>query len=319
MRCARRGSCGSARACRARPWPKAGSSRPETTCPRTSSTSTRPTRWRSRPGSASLIVAPIIGDEGPLGAIEVYRHERHAFDADRRGGPRRAGRPGRDRDHERPADRGAGTLAASGRPARRDRALAARHHRPHRRPARARRHPRSGRRGGQAPARHRRRPPDADVGGRHVPASRSSWPAAPTRRPGPGCSRCSSRSAAASTASPPSSACRSRRSTTSPTRGSRRNPTTSRSPSASACAAMAAAPLRAPGGEVIGTLAVSSAHAARLPAPRSSTSSRASPTRPPSRSRTRRCSRAWANRRSATGSSSRTRRISSGRSGRTPG
>ncbi len=31
-------------------------------------------------GIGDLIVAPIIGDEGPLGAIEVYRHERHAFD-----------------------------------------------------------------------------------------------------------------------------------------------------------------------------------------------------------------------------------------------
>ncbi len=31
-------------------------------------------------GIGDLIVAPIIGDEGPLGAIEVYRRERHAFD-----------------------------------------------------------------------------------------------------------------------------------------------------------------------------------------------------------------------------------------------
>ena len=31
-------------------------------------------------GIGDLIVAPIIGDEGPLGAIEVYRHEHHAFD-----------------------------------------------------------------------------------------------------------------------------------------------------------------------------------------------------------------------------------------------
>ena len=30
-------------------------------------------------GIGDLIVAPIIGDEGPLGAIEVYRHERNAF------------------------------------------------------------------------------------------------------------------------------------------------------------------------------------------------------------------------------------------------
>ena len=33
-----------------------------------------------RTGIGDLIVAPIIGDEGPLGAIEVYRHDRHAFD-----------------------------------------------------------------------------------------------------------------------------------------------------------------------------------------------------------------------------------------------
>jgi PAS domain S-box-containing protein len=31
-------------------------------------------------GIGSLIVAPIIGDDGPLGAIEVYRRERNAFD-----------------------------------------------------------------------------------------------------------------------------------------------------------------------------------------------------------------------------------------------
>ena len=31
-------------------------------------------------GIGDLIVAPIIGDDGPLGAIEVYRRERHAFD-----------------------------------------------------------------------------------------------------------------------------------------------------------------------------------------------------------------------------------------------
>ena len=31
-------------------------------------------------GIGDLIVAPIIGEDGPLGAIEVYRHELHAFD-----------------------------------------------------------------------------------------------------------------------------------------------------------------------------------------------------------------------------------------------
>ncbi len=32
-------------------------------------------------GVGSMIVAPIVADEGPLGAIEVYRHDRDAFDA----------------------------------------------------------------------------------------------------------------------------------------------------------------------------------------------------------------------------------------------
>ena len=31
-------------------------------------------------GIGDLIVAPVIGDDGPLGAIEVYRRDRHAFD-----------------------------------------------------------------------------------------------------------------------------------------------------------------------------------------------------------------------------------------------
>src|SRR4029079_9305584 len=31
-------------------------------------------------GIGDWIVAPIIGDDGPLGAIEVYRHDRNAFD-----------------------------------------------------------------------------------------------------------------------------------------------------------------------------------------------------------------------------------------------
>ena len=35
----------------------------------------------ARTGIAAVVVAPIIGDEGPLGAIEVYSHAKHAFDA----------------------------------------------------------------------------------------------------------------------------------------------------------------------------------------------------------------------------------------------
>ena len=56
-------------------------------------------------GIRDLIVAPIIGDDGPLGAIEVFRREPHAFDDARRGGPRRPRRPGRHRHHQRPAHR----------------------------------------------------------------------------------------------------------------------------------------------------------------------------------------------------------------------
>ena len=47
---------------------------------RKSSTCPKRTRWPRRTGISDLIVAPIIGDEGPLGAIEVYRRDRHAFD-----------------------------------------------------------------------------------------------------------------------------------------------------------------------------------------------------------------------------------------------
>ena len=120
-------------------------------------------------GIGDLIVAPIIGDEGPLGAIEVYRHERNAFDTIDEavlGGL---------------ADQAAIAITnarlieelersqAGGRPARRDRTLAPRHHGPDRGPARARRHPRARGRGGQAPARHRRRAPDPHVRRRDVP------------------------------------------------------------------------------------------------------------------------------------------------------
>ena len=64
-------------------------------------------------------------------------------------------------------------------------------------------------------------------------------------------------STAGSTASPPARAGSSGRPTTRSTPGSRARTTTSTSPAGWASGAMAAAPLRAPGGEVIGTLAVS--------------------------------------------------------------
>ena len=57
-----------------------------------------------------MIAAPITGDDGPLGVIEVYAKERGGVHRDRRGPGRGARQPGRHRDHERPADRRAGSL-----------------------------------------------------------------------------------------------------------------------------------------------------------------------------------------------------------------
>ena len=134
-----------------------------------------------------LIVAPIIGEAGPLGAIEVISHEPDAFDeldAAVLGGLAEQAAIAitnarlideLERSQRRP------------RPAGRDRALAARHHRPHRRPARPGRGPRARRRGRQAPARDRRCAPDADGARAAATSSRSSSPAAPTTRPATGC------------------------------------------------------------------------------------------------------------------------------------
>ena len=77
---ARHAAARPARACPAGRWPRVGSSRRATTSPASSSTSIAPTTSPGGPGIGDLIVAPIIGDEGPLGAIEVYRRETHAFD-----------------------------------------------------------------------------------------------------------------------------------------------------------------------------------------------------------------------------------------------
>ena len=102
-----------------------------------------------------------------------------------------------------------------------------------------------------------RRPPDPDVRRPDVPHARWSSPAAWTTRPATGCAARSSRSTAGSTASRPARAGSSGRRTT------RTDPRIPRDPDDLDVAermglgAMAAAPLRAPGGEVIGTLAVS--------------------------------------------------------------
>ena len=104
-----------------------------------------------------MIIAPISGESGPLGALEVYSAEAGAFDdADAARHPL-ARLPGRDRDPERPADRGAGPLPRGDRPAGRHGAQPPRDRRPDHRDPRARRSPPARRRGGRPAARLGRR------------------------------------------------------------------------------------------------------------------------------------------------------------------
>ena len=63
------------------------------------------TEFYERTGFRSMIAAPITGENGPLGVIEVYSKERRAFTETDAGAGRGARQPGRDRDHQRPADR----------------------------------------------------------------------------------------------------------------------------------------------------------------------------------------------------------------------
>ena len=209
-------------------------------------------------GIGDLIVAPIIGDEGPLGAIEVYRRERHAFDE------MDAAVLGALADQAAIAItnahliRRARAVAGSRRQARRHRASAARDHRRHRRPARARGHPRARRRGGPAPAGHGRRAPDPDERRRHLPR--------PGRRRRGGRRR--DRGLAARDALParrrhqrsgrPARHARSGRATTRPIPRIPHEGNDDDVATSLGLCGMAAAPLRAPGGEVIGTLAISS-------------------------------------------------------------
>ena len=228
----------------------------------------RPGRFAGRAGRASATSssAPIIGEAGPLGAIEVMSRRAQRVRRLRRGGPRRPRRAGRHRHHQRAPDR----RAAS---------------------ARRRRSPAAPRPSGRCATSRPGSPPCTDpdevlervvedarrllaTDGAHLTrmapdrratSSRSSSPAAAddaTRDVADGHAVPARRRA--STASPPSRVRRSGPSTTWPTRASRTSPTTTPSPTGSACAGMAAAPLRAPGGEVIGTLAVSTRRAAHV-------------------------------------------------------
>ena len=139
-------------------------------------------------GIGDLIVAPIIGDEGPLGAIEVYRRDRHAFDdidAAVLGGladqaaiaitnarlieelERSQAAVARRADTERALRDITARIAALREPeVILDRVVEE----------------------ARAPARHGRCAPDPDGRGRAPTSSRSSSPARPTPRPRPGCS-----------------------------------------------------------------------------------------------------------------------------------
>ena len=74
------------------------------------------TEFYERTGFQSMIAAPITGDSGPLGVIEVYAKERGGVQRDRRGPGLRACQPGRHRDHQRAAHRRTGSLARGARP-----------------------------------------------------------------------------------------------------------------------------------------------------------------------------------------------------------
>ncbi len=197
-----------------------------------------------------------LGAGGARHAGRLLVDARHVR-AGRREPARRPGRPGGDRDAERPPDRRARAIAARARGAGGDRALAARHRRADhvaRRPGRA---PRPRRRGVAPAPRLGRCPPHPDVRRRHVPRARSSSRAGWTTTPRTGSRACSSRSAAGSTASP--------REEVRPiwTYDYANDPRIPHEPDDDMAAerlqlrALAAAPLRAPAGEVIGTLAVS--------------------------------------------------------------
>ena len=195
-------------------------------------------RWPRATGIGDLIVAPIIGDAGPLGAIEVYR-PRAPTPSTTSTPPSSAASPTRPRSR---SPTPASSRSSSGR----------------RRPSPRAPRP-SGRCATSPPGSPPLRDPD-EILARVVEESRrllGSDGAHLTRmcedgtylvpvivaggdgrrHRGLAARACSSRSAAGSTASPPRRASRSGPTTTRPTRGSRTRPTTTRRPSGWACAA----------------------------------------------------------------------------------
>ena len=116
------------------------------------------TEFYARTGFHSMIAAPITGESGPLGVIEVYSKAARRVHRHRRRAGRGARQPGRHRDHQRPAHRGARALARRARPDGRCRADVARDRRPGQRDARPGRDPPGGhRRVGPAARGDRRR------------------------------------------------------------------------------------------------------------------------------------------------------------------
>ena len=125
---------------------------------RTTRTGTSPTsdvndRFFEVTGFRSMIIAPISGESGPLGALEVYSARASRVRRRRRGRHPVARLPGRDRDPERAPDRGAEPVPRRDRPTGRHRAEPARDRRPDHGDPRARRPAPARRRGGRPPAR----------------------------------------------------------------------------------------------------------------------------------------------------------------------
>ena len=263
-------TCGSARGCPARPSPRAGSitvgrlPAGRRVPPRRAG----PTSLAEGAGIRDLIVAPIIGEPARSARSRSSHRQPHAFDE--LDAPSSAASPTRPRSRSpTPASSTSwsGPQTALARRAE-TRAVAARHRRPDRRAARPGRGPRPGSSRRPPPARHRRRPSDPDAR-RRRPTSIPVVVAGATDDETRDWlhEHASSRSAAGSTAWPPSTASRV---WTFDYLADPRIPhepdDVGRADRLGPARRWPRRPLRAPGGEVIGTLAVSSAGAAQFEA-----------------------------------------------------
>ena len=211
--------------------------------PARSSTATGPDTYARSKGIAGVIATPLIGDQGPFGAITVWSTQADAFGPSRRRAARDDRRAGGGGARAGPPDRGAQPLAGDPRQARGGRARAARDRQP---PRDARRGP--GRR--PAPDRPRERPapgrpagpprpPGAAVGRDPVGVPRR-LPVHGQGRDGAAADRRPGRDRGAGGPRGPS---RSPRATTSPTPGSSTTTRATRPSATTTCSSVLAAPV----------------------------------------------------------------------------